>query len=632
MRPAARMGLLIVLTIGGILPVATFLTVPSAHGMVRFNSYLELQRFLLLESSCRYDYGTSSGWVLPETSRALPAALSTGYAASSADSAPVNAVPSHSETNNQVSGVDELDTVKSDGQYIYTVTNNTVAIVDAYPVNNAQLVSRISVGNQSIDGIFVSGRRLSIVTEAPRNFYYGYASCGGPLIFAPSSQAGMVPQCMGCYNRWVPEQNTSVIVYDLTNHYGPTLQTTLTVNGTFVGSRRIGDMVYLVSSGPARYNDTLPAMVLNGQRTEIPVTQIYHSDVGDKAFSYTTVVALNMIQDNASPIVQSYLLGTSSTIYVSLTNIFLTQPVWDGSGETVIHRVSIMDSKINYEASGIVPGHVLNQFSMDEDNGHFRVVTSNNGFSVSMVTSVYVLDMSMKIIGALDGISPGETFHAARFMGDRAYLVTFKRTDPLFVIDLKDPAKPTLLGQLNVTGVSDYLQPYDGSHLIGIGKSAQDVAWENAALFLGLKLSLFDVTDPHKPVDLSDFTIGERGTNSPALTDQKAVLFEKSLNLLVIPIEVWGQPPASGSYGGYYPYSQAISQGAYVFHVSPENGIVFIGAISHFPDQVPVNLAVSAYYVTRSLYIGNVLYTISGAMVKMNNLTDLSSLGSIDLV
>src|SRR5437879_1641557 len=535
MRPVARMGLLIVLTVGGILPVATFLTVPAAHGMVKFNSYLELQRFLLLESSCRYDYGAGNSWVYP--AKAPPLALATRYSAVSTDSAPANAVPTHSETNNQVAGVDELDTVKSDGQYIYTVTNNTIAIVDAYPVNNAQLVSRISVGNQSIDGIFVGGSRLSIVTEAPRNFYYGYASCGGPLLGAGTSFAPMVPQCLGCIRPWVPqEQNTSLIVYDLTNHSSPTLQTRLTVNGTFVGSRRIGDIVYLVSSGPARYNDTLPAMVLNGRKTEIPATQIYHSDDGDKAFSYT------------------------------------------------------------------------------------------------MVTGLYVLDMSMKIIGALDGISPGETFHAARFMGDRAYLVTFKRTDPLFVIDLKDPAKPTLLGQLNVTGVSDYLQPYDGSHLIGIGKSAEEVAWENAARFFGLKISLFDVTDPHRPTDLSDFTIGERGTSSPALTDAKAVLFDRSLNLLVIPIEVWGQPSASVSDVGYYPYSQAISHGAYVFHVSPEHGIVLVGAISHFPDQVPVDPAASAYYVTRSLYIGNVLYTISGEMVKMNSLTDLSSLGSVNLV
>src|SRR5256712_2115137 len=625
MRPAARMGLLIVLTIGGVLPMATFLTVPSAHGMVRFNSYLELQRFLLLESSCRYNYGNGYGWVAPT---AGPTALANRFSANSADSAGVNAVPSHSETNNQVAGVDELDTVKSDGQYIYTVTNNTIAIVDAYPVNNAQLVSRISVGNQSIDGIFVSGSRLSIVTEAPRNFYYGYASCGGPLLGAGTSFAPMVPQCLGCIRPWVPqEQNTSLIVYDLTNHSSPTLQTRLTVNGTFVGSRRIGDIVYLVSSGPARYNDTLPAMVLKGRKTEIPATQIYHSDVGDKAFSYTMVVALNMIQDNASPIVESYLLGTSSTIYVSSTNIFLTQPVWDGSDETAIHRISTTDSTINYEASGIVPGHVLNQFSMDEYNGHFRVVTSNNSWNNGM-TNLYILDLSMKIIGRLDGISPGETFHAARFMGDKAYLVTFKRMDPLFVIDLKDPANPTMLGQLNVTGVSDYLQPFDSSHLIGIGKSAEDVAWENAARFFGLKISLFDVTDPHRPTDLSDFTIGERGTNSPALTDAKAVLFERSLNLLVIPMEVWGQGPSNG----YYPYTQAVSQGAYVFQVSSEHGIVFRGSISHFPSQVPVDRIVTAYYVTRSLYIGNVLYTISAAMVKMNSLTDLSPLGSVNLV
>ena len=508
------------------------------------------------------------------------------------------------------------------------MTNNTIAIVDAYPVNNAQLVSRISVGNQSIDGIFVGGSRLSIVTEAPRNFYYGYASCGGPLLGAGTSFAPMVPQCLGCIRPWVPqEQNTSLIVYDLTNHSSPTLRTRLTVNGTFVGSRRIGDIVYLVSSGPARYNDTLPAMVLNGRKTEIPATQIYHSDVGDKAFSYTTVVALNMIQDNASPILQSYLLGTSSTIYVSSTNIFLTQPVWDGSGETAIHRISITDSTINYEASGIVPGHVLNQFSMDEYNGHFRVVTSNNSWNNGM-TNLYILDLSMKIIGRLDGISPGETFHAARLMGDKAYLVTFKRMDPLFVLDLKDPANPTMLGQLNVTGVSDYLQPYDSSHLIGIGKSAEDVAWENAARFFGLKISLFDVTDPHRPTDLSDFTIGEHGTSSPALTDAKAVLFDRSLNLLVIPIEVWGQGPSNG----YYPYTQAVSQGAYVFQVSSEHGIVFRGAISHFPSQVPVDRMVTAFYVTRSLYIGNVLYTISSAMIKMNSLVDLSPLGSVNLV
>src|SRR5438093_9563471 len=216
MRTRARVAFLIVLTVGGILPISLILTAPSAHGMVRFSSYQDLERFLLTRSQCGPGYLPQYGrqvdlYGQPALGPALPASRNTlGSAAQSSSS--VSSAPSHSETNNQVAGVDELDTVKTDGQYIYTVSNNTVVIVSAYAVTNAQLVSRLSVGNQSIDGIFVSGRRLSIVTEAPRNFYYGYASCGGPLIFAPSSQAGMVPQCMGCYNRWVPEQNTSVIV------------------------------------------------------------------------------------------------------------------------------------------------------------------------------------------------------------------------------------------------------------------------------------------------------------------------------------------------------------------------------------------------------------------------------------
>src|SRR5260370_7391552 len=179
---------------------------------------------------------------------------------------------------------------------------------------------------------------------------------------------------------------------------------------------------------------------------------------------------------------------------------------------------------------------------MDENGGYFRVVTSNYDFGGSQ-TNLYVLNLAMNRVGKLEGLSPGETFYAARFMGDRAYLVTFKRLDPLFVVDLQNPSNPSLLGQLNVTGVSDYLQPYDSGHLIGIGKSAIDVAWENAALFQGLKLSLFDVSNPSSPTDMSDFTVGDRGTDSPALTDQKAFLFAQTLNRLALPAKVFGRLP-----------------------------------------------------------------------------------------
>jgi inhibitor of cysteine peptidase len=515
--------------------------------------------------------------------------------------------------------------VKTDGQYIYTVSNNTVVIVNAYPVTNAQLVSRISILNQTIDGIFLSGNRLAIVSEAPRIVYSTYGACGVRtyegatlgIAYPTSYYTSVSPQV----------QNTSISVYDLTNRSGPSLQATVTVNGTFVGARQIGSFTYLITSTPAWVNETLPLTIVNGRTIQTVATQVYHSDVSDRAFSYTTIVALDTSQDNPAPSVETYLLGTSSTIYVSLTDIFLTQPTWDATEETAIHRISISQSDIKYEATGTVAGHVLNQFSMDENGGYFRVVTSNYDFGGSQ-TNLYVLNLAMNRVGKLEGLSPGEVFYAARFMGDRAYLVTFKRLDPLFVVDLQNPTKPAVLGQLNVTGVSNYLQPYDSTHLIGIGKSATDVAWENAALFQGLKLSLFDVSNPSNPTDMSDFTVGDRGTDSPGLTDQKAVLFDRTLNLLVLPIEVVGQiPPSLVSTG----YSGPIFQGAYVFQVTLQNGIVLRGSITHLAIGELPDYVNSAYYVTRALYIGSVLYTISTAMIRMNSLADLSDLGSVSL-
>jgi len=242
-------------------------------------------------------------------------------------------------------------------------------------------------------------------------------------------------------------------------------------------------------------------------------------------------------------------------------------------------------------------------------------------------TNVYVLDRSLHITGKLEGLSPGEQIYSARFMGDKAYLVTYKRTDPLFVIGLQDPSRPTVLGQLNVTGVSDYLQPYDETHLIGIGQAGTDVAWENAVRFTGLKISLFNVTDPNRPTETSRYLIGGPGSSSPAINDHKAVLFDKTLNLLVIPVEITAQPQDTTYWYSYQP----IWQGAYVFNITPDNGIIFKGGITQLQNgQLPTRQD-NNLFITRTLYIGNVLYTVSNNVVQMNSLTDLSELGSVGL-
>jgi len=601
------------------------------HLMVPFTSYEELHNFILTKScnstEVRNLYNPNPAPV-PQNTNGLTITSPTG--GTSTFSISRSATPSHSETNAQVAGVDELDTVKNDGTYIYTITNNTVAIVLAYPVTEARLLAHVSV-NGSLQGIFVEGNRLVIVSQQYQQY---------PLPFTGSVQLGM--GSVAVYPVFLNSvQTTSLSIFDISNHSSPVLTTTLVVNGTLAGARLIGDYAYLVATQPVYCTGpiVLPENVVNDRVVPMGIATVYHSDIADVAHSFTTVVGINVTQVNPTPSAKIFLIGTSSNIYVSLHQIYLTQPIWSQAEQTAVHRISIDGGSISYQATGTVSGHVLNQFSMDEYNGNFRIATT--GYGVNQVaptggvasnyvqqTNLYVLDSGLHIIGRLEGLSPGEAFYAARFMGDRAYLVTFQRMDPLFVIGLQDPTKPKVLGQLNIPGVSDYLQPYDETHLIGFGKASTNVTWENAALFQGLKLSLFDVTDPGHPIDTSDYLLGDRGSDSPALTDHKSVLFEKSLNLLVIPVEIaQAQPGATCTWC----YNPLVWQGAYVFNVTVQDGIVFSGGITHLSTGQLPSWSNSSFFVTRALYIGSVLYTISNNMVKMNSLSDLTELDTVSL-
>ncbi len=188
-----------------------------------------------------------------------------------------------------------------------------------------------------------------------------------------------------------------------------------------------------------------------------------------------------------------------------------------------------------------MPGQVLNQFSMDEYDDHFRIATTTwtyTNLTSNPTNNVYVLDMNMSIVGKLEDLAPGEHIYSARFMEKRCYLVTFVMIDPLFVIDLSDPTKPAVLGQLNITGYSNYLHPYDENHIIGVGKETSPSDEGFFAWYQGVKISLFDVSNVSDPIQIANYTIGDRGTNSPVLYDHEAFLFDKEKDLLVIPVLV----------------------------------------------------------------------------------------------
>ena len=230
----------------------------------------------------------------------------------------------------------------------------------------------------------------------------------------------------------------------------------------------------------------------------------------------------------------------------------------------------------------------------------------------SSLNHIYVLDMNMNVVGKLENLAPDERIYSARFLGDRIYLVTFRQIDPLFVIDLSDPANPEVLGQLKIPGVSDYLHPYDDNHIIGVGRDATE-----KGQVTGLKLALFDVSDVANPKEVAKHIIGERGTSSDALYDHKAFLFSKEKNLLVIPVNL-----AEKDY-------QQTWQGAFVFNLDLENGFVLKGKVTHEEKQQ------DPYYyapgIRRSLYLDDTLYTISDKKIKANDLSDMDEIKEIDL-
>jgi len=587
----------------------------GGNQITKFASYEQLHEFV----------NTNAGYKqFPWRSSGEDAILAPGGEESFA---PAPSVTDHSTTNIQVAGVDEADIVKTDGVYIYLASGNKTIIVRAYPPDQAQVLSEIELEGTVI-GIFINEDKL-VVFEEETPYYLYYDDM--PVV----RESDIMPYI---------SPTIAIKVYDVSDRANPQLTREISANGQYISSRMIGDYTYVVVNEPVYEEEgevNLPKIHCGGNETEIPAEDIYYSDVSDYYYMYTTIIALNTLNDDQEPTYEAILLGASSTLYVSPNNIYLTFPVWGtdmlgrevwDSPRTSIHRLHIEGDAIEYVASGEVPGMVLNQFSMDEYDGYFRVATTTYGEATG--NHVYILDMDLNLVGSVEDLAPGETIYSARFMGERGYLVTFKQVDPLFVIDLSDPNNPRELGYLKVTGYSDYLHPYDENHIIGIGKETTDAG--EFAWYQGVKISLFDVSDVGNPREISKLEIGDRGTDSPVLWDHKAFLFDKSRNLMVMPlllaeVDVSDYPDGVPSWA----YGEPVWQGAYVFDISVDDGLQIRGRITHIDDLSELEQGYYYYYspfaVERSLYVDDVLYTISQAKIKVNSLEDLAYINQVEL-
>ncbi len=563
---------------------------------------------------------------------------------------PISSGPDYSGTNVQVAGVDELDPVKTDGTYLYAAFGDQVTVFLAYPATDLHVVAQIPLanltspvtGSSSISavGLFLDGSSLLVVANA----YSQDAVGGGTSLWSgPSSPVAPVGSL------WIANQLTVAFRFDVSDPAAPVLEQTVAISGSAFTGRMVGSVAYLMTNSPIlEVNGTYlpPVLCANGPCRAIPPGAIYHDPESMDAYSYTNLLAIDLATGQVKPM--ALVTGWTSVLYMSPSAIYLAYYKWSvtpmarmslavsvgSGGRTTIYKLEASGLDIVPAASADVAGSLLNQYSMDEWNGMLRVATTSFNYSATGTTEssqVYVFDGSLDLLGSVDRIAPGESIFAVRFLEDRAYVVTYQKIDPLFVVDLSDPSAPAVRGILTMPGFSSYLYPLDAGHLVGVGKDALPTE-ANFSWYQGVKISLYDVTNETNPVEAANVSLGDRGTQSQVLYDPHAFLYVPGRQYIVLPVDLAIIDPSQYP-GGVppYAYGNIVWQGAYVYQVNETTGFTYIGRVAH--GNGTVNGAYSWYgsptEIRRSLYIGDVLYTVSQTEVLASSLADLSEIGHV---
>ena len=694
-------------------------SVDIENGIIKkFESYGEMKEFLEESSAGISDVNIiGRNLMKSETTNMTEGWRTTASPESVSDG--MGGETDYSTTNVQIAGVDEGDIIKTDGKYIYTVSGQEVIITDAYPADDATIISRIKLDSNP-NGIYLNGDKLAVYGQ---NYNLIYQDEGYEKLL----------------NKRKNSSYTFLKTFDISDKENPKEERDFNFEGNFINSRMIGDYVYFITTNYSYYYDDeipVPLVIENGEvlnDNNIACENcwdIYYFDIPYRSHNFTSVAAINISNSEEEIKNETYLLdGNQNNMFVSQNNIYITynkyvseeELVWDVTKEiilpklneedrgriteienaknyilapqekiakimiilsnfaesltdeeqkdltkeleikvkqkyediskelekTVIHKIAVNKGDLQYKTAGEVPGIVLNQFSMDEDKGYFRIATTKNrrwssfGESSESYNNIYVLDENMKVVGKVEELAKGERIYSVRFMQDRAYLVTFKQIDPLFVIDLKDPTNPKVLGELKIPGFSNYLHPYDETTLIGLGKDSGN--WDAS-----LKLSLFDVSDVKNPKEISNYILGDSRSNSIALYDHKAFLFSKEKNLLVIPVdseeagilidEVFIENNDDEDEENITeekmimpnPNSAKYFNGAVVFYVD-KSGFKLKGKVDHSDSDNSSRYGYNSDAVKRSLYIEEILYTLSNKYLKMNNLSDIEEVNSLEL-
>lgn len=507
----------------------------------------------------------------------------------------------HGTTNVQITDVDEGDIIKNDGRYLYIVNypgkgysdTNAVTIVDTESMKRIYRGKIELKDSEVLEKIKDKGNTEKYHSDLTTDMYIQDIYLDGDILTAICT-----------YN-----EKTYAVIYDISERHAPKEIRRFDQDGTYISSRMVDGILYTVTNYTVRGSsaeevekNAIPQVNCDC----IPYSRCYMID--ENSTRYIVVSAFDTSKPEGKVDAIS-VLGDGFEIFSTAKNLYVYSADYDnrddnGTVKTVVNSFALNGTEITHKATGSFKGTCLNQYSFDEYQGNLRVAATYYDYRKAVdVSCVYVLDDSLNIIGELTDIAKDEQVKAVRFMGDTGYVVTFRNTDPLFIIDFSDSTKPEITGELKIPGYSTYIHPIADGYLVGIGYDGTD---ENAK-FDTVKVSVFDVRDKKEPKETDTFVI--RDAYSLVNENPKALFFYKERNMIGIPVS-------------HYRDGNTVNS---IHTLTIEEGKIkeSLGYIHYNVSSSDYNVTYRDYYYSdlfRGTYIGNLLYTIGNNEIIEHNL------------
>ncbi|MDZ7678878.1 MAG: beta-propeller domain-containing protein [Acidimicrobiales bacterium] len=591
--------------------------------------------------------------------------------------------PAFSGTNLQEQGVDEPDLVKTDGTLAAAVSGDRLHMIDVVDPSDPQLLSSTPLAGHGAE-LLLDGDRL-LVLQRTGQHWGPPQPLHGEAIGAPAGAAGTGSSASGGGDRVAPgpylpsAELTTIAMVDISDPETPRAERTWTVEGGYLSARAVdgtarivarsnpaSTLAFVYPSGPnaeeaateanravieaSTIDDWVPSLTVSDADGTVttetrvaPCDQLYRPSVFS-GFGLVSVLTADMGGDGVNENDGVGVLSSGETVYASPTSLFVATNQWldpepdpatsedimpvppRRSQRTDVHQFAIDEpGPAHYLASGSVEGRVLNQFSMSEHDGHLRIAVTEDRNGSDSASSVVVLSRdgeTLDEVGRVGDLGVTEQIYAVRFMGDRGYVVTFRQIDPLYTLDLSDPADPKMLGELKIPGFSSYLHPVGQDLLVGVGQDATD-----DGRVTGSQVSLFDVSDPADPQRVSQLDLGE-GTNSEVEHDHRAFLFWEDLAVLPFTAYRWEDGDDSmrtGAVGVDIDVeARALSERGRISHADQPSGAVGEPSTS---APHPSWERQHRSQIRRSLVVGDSLLTVSARGILSSDLDTLEPAG-----